>query len=432
MDLKNWYENNSFLYRNIELKGAFLTELYTEEISNKKRSLLYYFLRNMKWKILSHIKKNDYYTDNIRNIRGLNAYVINFEPEDYRHFDHTKYLIEQDSKSLILTTNIKVYNFYKGFRPVVLFDVKFQNPYFNKNEYFEKVKTSKKYNVIRNRAINLIDLLTVFDKKYGMPNRIITLQDFHMYDYVFTQFYKNKITTITLQHGMITEGVLWNFVFSDYIIVWGEKPKNKLTKFGIPSEKIKAIGTAKYDGYLKREKIQRRKNNRILFSIQPHLSKEYLKEIIIFITGFINKSNHNIYIRYHPAVNKITRKALYKSFKKDKLINRRVFISNEVDPIKDLVNSDILLASQTSLAVEAMLFETIVIEYLSDKNKIYEDYRDIVPHFKNPEDLITFIDNIYKDKEFKNAIVKYQSKYIDKEIKKPPRAKKILDFINEV
>ncbi len=433
MDLKKWYDNNSYIYRNIEIKGTFLAELYTEIRSNKKRSLFYYLLRNKKWEALTYIKKNDFYTYNVVDIKNSNAYIMNFDPEDDRNFDHMKTLIEKDNKSIILTMNKKVYDFYKNFKPVVFFDIRFKNNYLNKDKYFEKNKLPKRYKFIKNRALSLIDLLYAFEKEYGFPKKVISLQDFHFYDHIFTQFYKNKIPTITLQHGMIfTEGILWSFVFSDYIIVWGENSKNKLSKLGIPIEKIKVLGTAKYDQYLKEENIKNRKNHRILFSIQPQLSKEFLDETINFIKNFVNSSNYNIWIRYHPAVKKHIRKKIYNSLNKNKFINNRVFISSEKNPIKDLLRSDILLASKTSLAVEALLFETIVIEYLSKKIDKYYDYRDAVPHFLDVNKLIDFIEKIYKENNFKDKIIKEQSKYIDKEIKKPPRTKEILDFINEV
>lgn len=79
-----------------------------------------------------------------------------------------------------------------------------------------------------------------------------------------------------------------------------------------------------------------------------------------------------------------------------------------------------------------MLFGTIVIEYLSNKTKLYGDYRDIVPHFYKTKDLIEYIDKLYNDTDFRKKIIKFQSEYIDNEIKKPPRTKEILDFIKEV
>lgn len=319
MDLKKWYDNNSFIYKNFELKGAFLTTLYLESYSNKKNSL-FYFLRNTKWKVLSFIKNNNYYVNNFKNIENLNAYIINFDPEDNRHFDHIKGLVEKDKNALILTISSNVYDYYKESKPVVLFNVKYKNNYYIKEKYYEKNKLPKKYNFIKNRALSLIDLLICFEKEHGLPKKIISLQDFHMYDYIFTQFYKGRITTITLQHGAIFgEGILWKFIFSDYIIVWGEKPKRQLINLGIPQDKIKALGTAKYDQYLKYKQIKKRTNGRILFSIQPLLTKEFINSTINFIYNFINNSSYNIWIRYHPAVKKKYKKKNIQFLQKKKV-----------------------------------------------------------------------------------------------------------------
>ena len=106
--------------------------------------------------------------------------------------------------------------------------------------------------------------------------------------------------------------------------------------------------------------------------------------------------------------------------------------SKNKDPLEDISKSTIVLVSNTTLAIEAMLFKKPVIEYLSSKRegvKKFGDYRDFVLHASAGEEAKTLIIKLLNDNIFYKEIIKRQNKSINSEIVAPPAIPRILDFI---
>ena len=392
--------------------------------------------------------------DSIYDLSNKNLYAINFSPNDIRHFLHIGPLAESDNNSLVITVRKDVYDYFdKIDKPVILLNI--YNPWRKIKDLKKKVpKVQYRKKLLLSldiftlilllRAASLIDLLDIVTSENGLPQTLITLQDYHNFDSVFASYYKGKLPTITLQHGKATiqnkyHGNLWKYLISDWMIVLGSHQAEMLKYAGVDYKKIKVLGTAKYDKYYKNfNYIKKEKNKkRILISILPSLSESFTKSIINFLKILLkSKENYLLSIRFHPSVRKLYRRQFVQRLKKrDVSSNADLEISDVEDPLEDIANSEIILTSATMLAIEVILLRKPVIEYLSSKrndNEKFRDYRDYVLYAPNGKDAEALIIKLLNDKNFYNKIVEKQNNFVNSEIIPPPAIPRILNFINSL
>jgi CDP-glycerol glycerophosphotransferase (TagB/SpsB family) len=436
--LKSWFNNNKVYYKGYNISTILLVEKYLQTVRNKK------FLKNNYLNIIKKIiaKKVLIYfkpkilVSNIENLINKNFYIVNFKPNDLRHFLHIHNIIKIDKNAVVGTVVKETYNYYKNLKiPVIFYDVAHRLKHENKIN-FEQSFTLNEI-LLLNRAAALIDIIEKTIRKYGYPKTLIVLQDFHAYDSIFTNFFKNKIPTITLQHGISSilpekDNSLWNFVFSDYIIAFGNSQKEVLKYYGIEDKKIIPLGTAKYDEYFKLNLDNNFSKNVVLLSIPPLglIKNDFIDYLIELISKISNIKKFNLKLRFHPANRKDSIKNFLKTLKKHNIKN--FVVSNENDPIKDIIESDIVLTNSSGIAYEAMLFHKPVIEFYSDNNDLKFDYRIDVLNVKDLNDIMKSLERILTDKFYLQSLLEKQNSFINNHFTPPPSGERILKFINEI
>jgi len=465
-DFWDWLDSISIKYKNYEIKNAIVTQKYSQLLQiiwDRKGFNLRKLLSSIKWETkLSLINNKMLFRkliciggNNLNqqlNLRNKNLYVINFSPKDSRTFLHIAPLAENDSNSVVVTVRNDVYKYFSKLgMQTILLDI--YNPWRKIEDLIiEAPKIQSRENTLLSldifslislsRAASLIDLLDILTNKNGLPQTLITLQDYHTFDSVFASYFFNKIPTVTLQHGRagIPRDIkknLWKYIISDWMIVFGFNQAEILKSSGVDSKKIKILGTAKYDLYVDKieNKLGNNKNKRVLLGIQQIMfSKENNKIIFDFVKEILpSKEDYKISIRFHPAVTKKNRKIFVKKIKKLNLnYGRKIDISDIEDPLEDISKSTIILVSSTTLGMESTLLKKPVIEYLSsgkDNNKKFGDYRDFVLHAFIGQDAKTLILKLLNNEDFYNKIIEKQNKFVNKEIILPPAIPRILDFI---
>ncbi|ACZ19843.1 hypothetical protein Taci_1622 [Thermanaerovibrio acidaminovorans DSM 6589] len=436
---REWMKLNRHLirYGSFDLEASLLVTLYTRRVEkHSKKTPFLDVLRSMKWTLISHFHNNRKFTianSNCFSIKGKNAYVVNFKPEDKRHFSHINSLIRQDPDPVILTVEPDVFNFYSNEKlPVVLLE--------NKGRlqhsicFQENTRKDLTLRILGLRAAALVDSIEAFCSCFSYPARLVTLQDFHTWDAVFAVFFKGKIPTVTLQHGLVTDDPLWETVLSDFIITWGENPAQKLQSHGIPAEKIKPLGTAKYDSYFTPNNGDKTQG-RILVSIQPDIPTDLFDRFsLLWAEIGARLPGSKLVFRYHPGVSKEAREQMTqkisRAFSKDKA---QFSVSDIRDPLEDIACSSVVLTNQTSLAVEAILLQRPVVEYtLENPLPFYGDYRDFVFNTGDPDQAAKVIMAILSSSLERNQAVRNQNAALGKEILPPPRAPEILKFIRSL
>ena len=468
----NWLDSVSIEYKNYEIKNAIIAHKYGQLFHHMYSNNINHFnlrkiLSSAKWNLILHlltnkisiskrnknklIKKN---YDALWDLSNKNLYAINFSPNDPRHFLHIAPLVKRDKRSLVITVRDDVYNYFNKIEiPVILLDI--SNPWRNENDLKINVplpSSEKKLLlsldltslVLLSKSASLIDLLDILINENGLPQTLITLQDFHCFDSVFASYFLGKIPTVTLQHGMTTklkddQKSLWRYLISDWMIAFGSCQAEILKRKGVNSEKIKVLGSAKYDLYMHRigNKLKSNKNKRVLLGIQQTMFFKENNEIIFnFIKNLLNTKEHfMLSIRFHPAITKKNRKKFVQKLKKLNLTYWiKIDISDIKDPLEDISKSDIVLVSCSGLSMEAMLLKKPVIEYLSKKDNLvkFGDYRDFSLHTFKGEDVEALIIKLLNNNDFYNKIVEKQNNFINSEIMPPPAIPRILNFINSL
>lgn len=469
-DFWDWLDSISIKYKNYEIKNAIVAHKYIQLIQSKHTDNVNYFnirktLSSIKWYLMLHLLTNKMSKKNINllikkncstsyNLKNKNLYAINFSPKDTRLFLYIGPLAENDNNSLVVTVRKDVYDYFdKMNKPVILFNI--YNPWRGKKDLEINIPSnfSEKEILLSLdlfswislfRSASLIDLLDIVTNENGIPQTVITLQDFHCFDSVFASYFFGKIPTVTLQHGRagIPKDIkknLWKYIISDWMIVFGFRQAEILKFSGVNSKKIKVLGTAKYDSYIGKikNKLGNSKNKIVLLGIQQIMfSKKNDGLIFNFIKKLLSfNDNYKVYIRFHPGITKENRKIFLQKLKKlNPNYMEKIDISDIEDALEDISKSAIIFVSNTTLGMESILLKKPVIEYLSPEkdNNNFGDYRDFVLHASNGEDANTLILKLLKNKDFYNKIIEKQNKFINKEIMLPPAIPRILEFINSL
>jgi len=437
--------------------------MHTDNVNHfNLRKILSY----VKWNLIFHLLPNKIYKRNknllikknynsLYDLSNKNLYAINFSHNDLRHFLHIAPLAKRDKCSLVITVRNDVYNYFNEIGiPVILLDVSI--PWRKKNDLKidvpltsseEKLLLSLDLisSVLLSKSASLIDLLDIIINENGLPQTLITLQDFHCFDSVFASYFLGKIPTVTLQHGRagIPKDIkknLWKYIISDSMVVFSANQAKILESMGVRSKKIRILGSAKYDLYIDRieRKLKSNKNKRVLLSIQETiLSKIYSETICHFVKCLLNSKEYfTLSIRFHSEVKKSKRKIFMQKLRRKNTFSYvNLEVSKNKDPIQDISNSTVVLVFNSTLAIEAMLFKKPVIEYLSSKRegaKKFGDYRNFALHAFTGEEAKSLIIKLLNDNIFYKEIVEKQNKSINSEIMAPPAIPRILDFINSL
>lgn len=467
-DLWNWLDSVSIKYKGYEIKNAIIAHKFNQYLRimyNINHFELRSFLSSIKWKLKLNLLMSKIPNENMLlkrnynsrcNLSNKNLYVINFSPNNIKKvFLYIAPLAESDNNSLVITVRKDVYDYFdKMDKPVILLDI--YNPWRDKKDLeinMPLISSEKEILLSLDlfswisifRSASLIDLLDIFTNKQGLPQTLITLQDYSYFDSVFATYFLDKIPTVTLQHGKAGEpekgqNSVWKYLISDWMVVFGSRQAEVLKKTGVNSKKIKVLGSAKYDLYSKEVTIQKKikENRRILISVQHIMfTEKYCKQMYDFLKMlFSSKGRYLVSIRFHPSVIKKDRGKFVQKLKKMNSTYRIACeISNIKDALEDISESKIILTFRTTLGLEAMLLGKPVIEYLSSKrnnsNK-FGDYRDFVLPASTGKDAGILIMKLLNDNDFYNKIIEKQNKFINSEIMPPPAIPRILDFINDL
>lgn len=423
-------------YAGLDLTAACLVTLYLRERSTTKQNRFFDILRWVKWRFICPLlPKKEFEARNFvfPSLKTKNAYVFNFNPSDKRNFNHIFNLVQGDPDAVLFTIEQVVFDFFNERElPVILLKTRGR---IKRNLLLEtKHNIDIPLHIVALRAAALVDSIESLCSRFSYPARLVTLQDFHTWDAVFAVFFKGKIPTVTLQHGLVTDAPLWGTVLSDYIIAWGENPAKRLQSHGIPAEKIKPLGTAKYDSYFTHNNGDKTQE-RILVSIQPQIPTDLFDRFSLFWAEIgVRLPESKLVFRYHPAISKEAREQMTQkiswAFSKYKA---QLSVSDIPDPLEDIAFSSVVLTNQTSLALEAILLQKPVVEYtLENPLPFYGDYRDFVFNTGDPDQAAKVIIAILSPSLERNQAVRNQNAALGKEILPPPRTPEILKFIRSL
>lgn len=198
----------------------------------------------------------------------------------------------------------------------------------------------------------------------------------------------------------------------DKIKTIGEVTKNIMEKYGNYKDNVISAGCAlRQENIVNQEAMERKKKNTILVPLTM-VRDETIKILNFLYESGIEKTDYQVILRPHPA-------ASIKSIINGNIpIPKNVTFDNKTSAKEQLRNSDILIYTWTTMALEALKLGLSLI-YLDILTPLYVDplfeYPDIRKSVKNPEELIPAIKDIYSKSNDEYIISQKEAqKYLEK------------------
>ncbi|MDP2628699.1 MAG: hypothetical protein Q8P15_02250, partial [Nanoarchaeota archaeon] len=174
-----------------------------------------------------------------------------------------------------------------------------------------------------------------------------------------------KIPTFVLQHGMAGYELGFYPFSADYFIAFGEESKHRLKNFGLPEEKVFALGHPQFEKYLN----QRTKRTKIIsyitttarstdFLPEVDPSKKNQKDILrIIFRAMKNFPKYKLIVKGREGwdMNNLAKQIA----KEENFHNFEVV--EKTDSSKLLRNSDVLLVNNSTMVLDALLLKKDVI-----------------------------------------------------------------------
>jgi len=221
-----------------------------------------------------------------------------------------------------------------------------------------------------------------------------------------------NIPSIELQSGLYgKEAVEWQFLISDYVLVWGEVTKNYMIDHGIPKNKIIITGSPRHDFKYKLSKanIDKKKKeleipaNKAIFLLASTFNDKHhsnyanpdildsMKESIYKST--IESSNIILIVKPHPFENPESTKKIIKE------VPNKIIYADRKSDIRELIHiSDTFLSFGSTTTIDAIIANKFVISPIFP-GWVFSSHIKNLAHYQpdNHEDMFKIF-NSFNDK----------------------------------
>ena len=269
-------------------------------------------------------------------------------------------------------------------------------------------------------------------------------EDINVFEKTFAQIGKKfNIPSIVIQHGVIGKKRGFLPKSAEYILVFGENSKKLLINWGYPKKNIIITGSPQFDKYNK--KIKKKKQKEIVFIMgslasnelapEVEVSKERWQEVYRILLSVLKKFPEYKLIVKLRSPSYLSNMSFI--LPKEKFENLK-FVA-DVDPIKLLSRAEIVIVTDSTMALDALLLEKPVISIdFKETDNIYPN--KIVNTYRK----YNSIKNVYNEKQLENAIKKSKKqtnreiveikKYLEKELYKLDgmASQRVAEFIKKL
>ena len=217
------------------------------------------------------------------------------------------------------------------------------------------------------------------------------------------------IPSICLQHGILMGEEAFIPVFTSHVAVYGEYEKRWYMKRGLEAERIATIGHPRYDDifvypkanhheFLNKYHLDEKKMT-ILIATGPNTNEYNFKKMVELLVS--NKSCQ-LLIKPHPWELAKNRVKLYLDLKRDNK-SVQVITDRTVDTHELISNTDIVLASLSTVALESCLFNKPTFVYYFIMSNRHYDYFDRLGIYaqKDPTELVNTLLAFFQSSEEK-------------------------------
>ena len=204
-----------------------------------------------------------------------------------------------------------------------------------------------------------------------------------------------NIPSFDVQFGLLgSESVEWQYLISDYVLVWGEKAKNYMLSHGVPKDKIIITGSPRHDFKYLQSKI-------LIDCKKKELNIPPNKSIFVLASTFNDKHHSNfanpgilnsmkaaifnsvlrcpnivLIIKPHPFENINDTKKYIKE-----LPNKIIYVDPKSD-IRELIHfSDAFLSFGSTTTIDALIADKTVISPIFP-GWVFGEYINEISHFQ--------------------------------------------------
>ena len=212
-----------------------------------------------------------------------------------------------------------------------------------------------------------------------------------------------NIPRLTIQHGMCFSYIETDLLKDTIFAVFGEKSKQELIEYEIPSKNIIITGPAIYDNIIEYSKIEPKNKTITLmtngFYIYGLIEKNVYFNYIEKWIKELNKLNFDIIIKLHPEEKGFIKE--YKNITKNyKRVTKITDSSTKEELYNIIANSSIVINLGSSVALESMMLNKPVITIMGLHHSAIKDFDIVVQRLLNSNASI----NINKDEDISSAI----------------------------
>ncbi|WP_088013981.1 CDP-glycerol glycerophosphotransferase family protein [Gottfriedia acidiceleris] len=190
------------------------------------------------------------------------------------------------------------------------------------------------------------------------------------------------IPSICLQHGILMGEEAFIPVFTSHVAVYGEYEKRWYTKRGLEAGRIATIGHPRYDDifvypkaahneFLKKYNLDEKKIT-ILIATGPNMNECNFKKMVELL---VSNKRFQLLIKPHPWELAKNRVKLYLDLKRD-YNSVHVITDRTVNTHELISNTDLVLASLSTVALESYLFNKPTFVYYFIMSNRHYDYFD--------------------------------------------------------
>ncbi|WP_066051366.1 CDP-glycerol glycerophosphotransferase family protein [Robertmurraya korlensis] len=228
------------------------------------------------------------------------------------------------------------------------------------------------------------------------------------------------IPSICLQHGILMGEEAFIPVFSSHVAVYGDYEKQWYMTRGLQENRIEIIGHPRYDHLF--TKIQDLKVN----GSKSHLNPSKIQLLITTgpnldaskLTSFIAELNlserYQILLKPHPWELAKNRTSLYTELQK-KYNFLQVITDRKIDTNELIMNSDAVISSLSTVALEAMILnKPVFIYYFIQSNREYDYFNGLGNYVqRDPKELVKMINSYFQEDEERKQYEHMRIKFLE-------------------
>jgi len=239
------------------------------------------------------------------------------------------------------------------------------------------------------------------------PKAIVFGNDHIFYTRIFVDLAEqNGVKCFYIQHASVTE--IFPKIFCSYAFLEGQDSKEKYLKVGSDEEKIKLIGMPKLDAHIKYIN-KNKKIERLGICTTNSVRKQEIINMILFIRNKF--PDLKLTFRPHPREN------MRKKFKE--IVNLQdIEISNSkiIDVFSFLKKVDAIISGNSSVLLEAALFNVFPIYYFETpnskfKDQLYDKYGYIKNKIAHPVNDLNSLTNLLRRVQKKKPFIRNNAKH---------------------